>query len=959
MTLDLLEGRIAPAVAGNLFVQGTTLIWAGTDAANVLTVTTPGPNEISFTDAAGTTISTVPGFASGNTVTGTIPSYITSVAINGNNGVDVISLGNNPTNNAPGNPVLLSRGLIVTAETIVVNNSVETSGGAIGKNLTLNGLVTIASNDPGNPVVIGSNAAPLAGDITINGTLVDSVANNTLTLDAGTGSALAGNVTVTGTLSVSGVNTSLVVNGNNVGLGITQTNFGGTGAVAITAQNAVTLHGAMKSGGSVTINANQDNGGSESFSTTGNITTNGAAISVNAGGTGNITVQTLDTTDVSNPFADMVLLTAGGAIVDGNGTGDNVHANTLSVQAGTTINLDTEVSNLFGPATAFAAGGSITIRNSTMPLAVSQLETNNGSITISNAGGGIDVGTLGPVFANGKFQTLTLTTTGSGSDISFTAVPFDSMNPLTTGPSGAASGAVTISSGGAIVNDSGTTAPTTALEGASMRLTAATTIGTDTGSFTALTLSTTQLSADVEGPSAGGINIYNGGVVDTTGAGSPIPDLTLYQLTTASTSTTNGAINFITAGDLTVDGPVATNGTDGSGNSVTMSADSALSTNTKQGVFQLNGANIAGPGNVELILVTQFSMDSLSTVTGGNVEFLAPVAPPGGLPVGMNIGGKVTAAGTLQVVGAAQNSPNVIGISGQLASGGDLSILGNTGGTSDSDVISVAGQLASGGSVTIGSAASTSSSTTLVVSGSVAAANSVTLNGNTTGSTTVLITNPATLTDGGAGTLTLQGGATGSTFYQVDGTLNGIGSGGVVLAGSTGSGTSVIDTTGTITSLGAVAVTGGTTGSLDLNASGSITGSGAGATSAVIFTGSSNASNTFNVSGRITALGTDFTIQAGNAGDTVIVTGPVVTGTTANMRGGAGLDLFTIAPSTGSTFTFFNSGAGADSLTIDTNPAFILQSDPAFATPILFQSTTGFLPWTRMTGTWVVSPAVS
>ena len=99
--------------------------------------------------------------------------------------------------------------------------------------------------------------------------------------------------------------------------------------------------------------------------------------------TGDITVNSV------TAVGGMVSLTVpGGAILDGNGSANNVTANSLAVTAATGIGLDTTINTL---TSASVTGlGSINISNNG-PLSVANATTTNGSIALNATNGDLDI----------------------------------------------------------------------------------------------------------------------------------------------------------------------------------------------------------------------------------------------------------------------------------------------------------------------------------------------------------------------------------------------------------------------------------------------------------------------------------------------------------------------------------------------------------------------------------------
>ncbi|HEX9545745.1 MAG TPA: filamentous hemagglutinin N-terminal domain-containing protein, partial [Acidimicrobiales bacterium] len=179
---------------------------------------------------------------------------------------------------------------------VLINNNVSTNNGAI----------SVTSNDPG---ALLANRTAGAGSITM--------ATGT-TLNAGTQQITLS----TGNLA-----------GGNPG-DITAANLNTTGNVLINSLNNVTLTGALKSGGPVTINANADGAGAQSFTmnagssiATTDATAAAVGINVNAtaGGTGTAALRDISTG-------------SGGTIAVATNTGGNVIGGSITQAAGTLLN---------------------------------------------------------------------------------------------------------------------------------------------------------------------------------------------------------------------------------------------------------------------------------------------------------------------------------------------------------------------------------------------------------------------------------------------------------------------------------------------------------------------------------------------------------------------------------------------------------------------------------------------
>ena len=92
--LESLEDRLAPAVVGTLSLSGTSLVYTGKAITDAVTLSTNGNgSQLTIADATGTITSTVSGFKSGATLTGNIPSNMTTITVNLPKGSTRITLG--------------------------------------------------------------------------------------------------------------------------------------------------------------------------------------------------------------------------------------------------------------------------------------------------------------------------------------------------------------------------------------------------------------------------------------------------------------------------------------------------------------------------------------------------------------------------------------------------------------------------------------------------------------------------------------------------------------------------------------------------------------------------------------------------------------------------------------------------------------------------------------------------
>ena len=156
------------------------------------------------------------------------------------------------------------------ATPIVLNAGITTAGNAItlSDNVGLGANVTLDSSNSGS--------SPAGATISVTGTVNADLASNnrTLTLNSGT----AGNTTLSGAVGSNQALQNLTVTNTNA---LTLSGVTTSSDIQLVAQNAVTLNGAVNAGaGSVTIAANQNGAGAESFTMAAgsSITTSNATV---------------------------------------------------------------------------------------------------------------------------------------------------------------------------------------------------------------------------------------------------------------------------------------------------------------------------------------------------------------------------------------------------------------------------------------------------------------------------------------------------------------------------------------------------------------------------------------------------------------------------------------------------------------------------------------------------------
>lgn len=608
-----LEDRMTPAVAGQLAMIGSSLVYAGGNNTNLITISTPGVGQISITDSTGTITTTVAGFTGSgtNTVTGTIPVNAFTVILNGNGGFDTIS-----TSGA----LNLPRNVQFLGEQITLNNVINTTGAVSGSSVTLGGNVQVAA---GAPAALISTTTAAGGSLSVTGTFTTP---NALTVNTGAN----GNVTFSNNLTVSGG--ALSVTGCNLSFRTTQVSGG---AVTLSASNAVTLNDNFNASGTIAISANTDNVGGQGFSQTGgNLSTSSTASPAinlrvnNIGGSGNAAVRGVLAGNGAGITINTTAGGMGGAITDANGTALNVYtgSGTLTALSDKGISLDTTVATLTN-ATA-ATSGAVNIRNGTsIGLTVTAASANSGAVQISNVAGSLTLASNAITALGGN---VTLTTTTAGDVI------------LNSNSINAGTNNVTLTSAGNI-ND-GATAVTVVT--ANLLTMTATTGGIAAGA---------QLNTNVNTVSA---NSANGDI--------NILDADSLTVSLAKTVTTGGIfINTPAAADLTVAGDVTT-----------LVGDIAL-TSLRDMTVSSGAIKTFGASNITLNVDRDLTISgSVSLVSGANLDYngFTTTAKTWELYGISTATGNISATTSPAAVDAAvlvklrPSLTNMIGIAGDLAS---------------------------------------------------------------------------------------------------------------------------------------------------------------------------------------------------------------------------------------------------------------------------------------------------
>ncbi len=929
--LMLLEDRLAPANVATLSVTltGTTLVYYGTQANNIITVT-GSDNSLTFSDSAGGIGTTLPlsGGASGshsvsvdlNTLGSAVP--ITAIQIIGGGGFDTLNL-NGPSVSQSftasvnlttvSNTTTASGGINLTAlpgGQINLNSGLSTTNSSgPGGNILINGQVIVGPSGTDEPITTGGTTAD--GNVTFNNSVIGAgglAINNSVSL----GTNVGGNVAFYSTVSLSG---DLLV-GAGIGVGASAgansifmksaTVLGPLG-VTLDAEGGINLNGALVGTGPIDIAANLANGNQSFNQSSGDIITSSTganpdvSLTVNTpvGGTGSARIDDITTGAGGTVIIDTQgALNSGGPIFDGNGASPNVRTGLngqLVAEAGPGgMSLDTQTSNM---ALNVSGAGDINVRNSAfalvvdsaLPLApISGASTTNGNIKISNSGFSINTSsTVGDVAASGALKTVTLTTTGAtsnvvvdvGNVISASSVVINAGGSITTTGDGGSIQAPTISlTAGTGIGSFGSSVPVAGILQGNTTVSAATTSVTSTGIFLADTAGPLTIAAATA--TAGNINIASAEGFDLTTTGT-ISAKGSATVTLASANNINvkggtissvtGLIEFTPTQNFTVGATATVTNTTGG---IQVDAPTEATVETIAGTLAVTGAT----GNI--------------TVNGDNAA----------ASTNLIVTGKITTKGgniVLQTVGN-DFSPDVFTIGGTISTttAGNVTITDDCIGTF---TLTMTGTLTSAGTTTIADTAGPPSSGTMTLTGKITSVGNLAIDGDPA-ATTVAIGGTTSVT-GATSTLTIEGfnitasGTISATTGLIDFvptqnlTISGTASvtnttGGITVTAPSVSGGGTIETiAGKLTSTGPVTINGASdpTSTTTLNITGTIRGS-----TFTVATASTD-DTTYTIGGTITALTGAASITADTTGNfTLLETGTLtVAGTTTISDGGA------------------------------------------------------------------------
>ncbi|MEK7677806.1 MAG: hypothetical protein AAB676_18410, partial [Verrucomicrobiota bacterium] len=550
----------SPITTNNLAAAQDNLFFATGGATSGTYIPEPAANEL--------LISTAITVGTNNTLTAVASSSPASVTGTGNLTINGgVTAGQGillaQTRNRPGDKITINNSITSNSNTITISAEKDVDTTLVGVLTTTGKAITVTGDRDATGagrVDLRGNVTSNGGNITITGTGVAQLSgiinsgNATVTID-GNSTASAGSrgiINLVGTIQTTSTSPSALVirDAASVNLAGTITlsdsvsgtlKIGGTDADAIT--NDVT-----QNSGIITVAANT-------------IITAGTSVDLNQAGNDFNTFTATGTTsvrvkDVNSIALDLitavttVTVTSGGSVTDNNGATANIIAASLTITAVTGIDTDTTITTL---ASASVTGtGSININDTTGGLVVTNVQTNNGAITLNATGGDLDISTL----TAGNSGTVTLTTTTSGK------IRVDAV--ITAGGSASLNAADTIEE---LTNDVGPDITATTLS-----LTAVNGIGQATGNGALEIDVTTLASATVSTP--GLINVS-----DTSGG-----------MTVTSASTNSGAITFnATSGNLILTSVIA-----GGAGTVTL-------TTTTSGDILLNSVSTGGDAQISAV----------------------------------------------------------------------------------------------------------------------------------------------------------------------------------------------------------------------------------------------------------------------------------------------------------------------------------------------------------------------
>ena len=913
-------GDVTASSAASITLNGNTLTVSNTGTASDLA------GEI--TDGAG---------GSGSIVKAGTGTLSIDNALNSYTGGTTVNAGTLNVNNS--HALGTSGALTVNGATLALNLGGGTTTFANTSGLTLNNGATLTETDAGIDTV--NNAITLSGSQTIN---------------SGAGSQLilgTGGINGAGALTLSGPG-AITIN-SNVGTGTALTSITASGPLTlggITAKTtgaqsysgAVTLTGAttLTSTGSTISESGSGAIGGSSLTTTsvGGTTLNGAntltGLTATNTGSGDIdltnTTSTLDVGNISQAGGGNVAITNTGAMTVDNTAGhqittDGGNVNLTTLAATNPLTVNGNISTSGGNIDLNAANNDPTNSGYSALVVNSVLNTSTGGAGTPGMltfGGGAELN--GSPNLGGTGQGGNITLQGNGSDITLGTVSFSSAVGFAAVQDITINGAVTTSNGAGLtltadVNNTGT-GGVDITTGGSLNIAGALTIN---GSSVGGTGPAIDIESGAGTISAGSITLSSGtsnGNIDighaltATGAGGITANAGTGNIALAAGLTSGGAVNLNSA-------VVVSNTPTINAGSNAVNFNSGVS-GTTLGLQQAAGGTVTFGGNVNLAGLT-------TNAAAYNIAFNGTNNTMTNATTFNNAGVVSFANGTNTFTGGLTNTAGTTSVAGSLNTTNNNMTLGAVTLSNDATLNSGSGAI-SLGNINGGYALSTNSSTGTTLNGAVntaslslngggtdtIATSTVTTSGSQSYNDAVMLSNDATLTSTGNGTIAFANGASGASQN-------------LTLAGGTGNNTFSLAGNFGVNSL---AVTGGSGGNNTLavqapNTTWTVTGTNAGNVGGVSGLGSNdvnftqvqnltaNANNTSNVftlqggtlSGSITGGGSNNSLTA-NSGTNIWNINAANAGSVTGVGGGF-TDIQNLSSGTTGDNTFNFSGNGA------------------------------------------------
>jgi hypothetical protein len=555
-----------------------------------------------------------------------------------------------------------------TPRALAVNAAGATTfGGAVGAAAALASLTTDAAGTNalnggsvrttggqsyGDPITLGADAAITGGGVMFGGSVTgaknlsvtsggaisfnQAVNVQSVTIPNATTVTFGGPVTTVGDLTQTAGGGTTTLNGASIGGALSLTTDSvmlGTaqvttvGAVNVVAQNAVSVLAGLNAGAStISIKANHDNTGSQSF-TQGSgaiVTSNGtmAAVTITVEGTGNAYLWTITT----GP-GGKVTVTAGGAILDNSGGTATITAGNVALSGGGGVGTVSDP-------IATATGPNSTVNLVTFGGTGGVYESNSGSLTVqgSQSTGDTVISAHSPLTVTGPVSS-------SGGTVTLSADEKLSVAPSTT-----------VSAGGGDVN---LTAPTVSLAPtASVTATGNFDLAADNASLAGVHLSKISFNKDNAFIDLSGAVL---GSFTNQGQGSQIQAAGSAVITTLINNQAGAVIQLSESANIT---NLTNQVTGGTGTNITAIGSASIGTLTNLQA----GAQINASGSANIASLT-------NQVTGGAATNISAIGSASiGNLVNYQGGAQINASGsanitnlTNQVTGGTATSINALG----------------------------------------------------------------------------------------------------------------------------------------------------------------------------------------------------------------------------------------------------------------------------------------------------------